>query len=113
MELEAGYRGSGDATLARHYQVIWLLAQGRTCPEVAGLTSVPRIRMSAARIRRREVRPGVALALVALGAWTDIVVGRPLDLAGDAVRRERGEHVGDELVSRTLLPGGGTGFKST
>ena len=38
-ELQAGYRGSGDATLARHYQVIWLLAQGRTCPEVAGLTS--------------------------------------------------------------------------
>jgi transposase len=38
-ELQAGYRGSGDGTLARHYQVIWLLAQGRTCPEVAGLTS--------------------------------------------------------------------------
>ncbi len=38
-ELQAGYRGSEDATLARHYQVIWLLAQGRTCPEVAGLTS--------------------------------------------------------------------------
>jgi hypothetical protein len=26
-ELQAGYRGSGDATLARHYQVVWLLAQ--------------------------------------------------------------------------------------
>lgn len=38
-ELQAGYRGSDDATLARHYQVIWLLAQGRTCAEVAGLTS--------------------------------------------------------------------------
>lgn len=38
-ELQAGYRRSGNATLARHYQVIWLLAQGRTCPEVAGLTS--------------------------------------------------------------------------
>ena len=38
-ELQAGYRGSEDATLARHYQVIWLLAQGRACPEVAGLTS--------------------------------------------------------------------------
>ena len=24
-ELQAGYRGSGEATLARHYQVIWLL----------------------------------------------------------------------------------------
>jgi transposase len=38
-ELQAGYRGSGDATLARHFQVIWLLAQGRTCAEVAKLTS--------------------------------------------------------------------------
>jgi transposase len=38
-ELQAGYRRSEEATLARHYQVIWLLAQGRTCPEVAGLTS--------------------------------------------------------------------------
>ena len=38
-ELQAGYRRSEDATLARHYQVIWLLAQGRTCPEVAELTS--------------------------------------------------------------------------
>ena len=27
-ELQAGYRGSTDARLARHYQVIWLLAQG-------------------------------------------------------------------------------------
>lgn len=42
-ELQAGYRGSGDATLARHYQVIWLLAQGRTVTETARLTSfVPR-----------------------------------------------------------------------
>jgi len=40
--LQAGYRGSGDATLARHYQVIWLLAQGRSCAEVAGLTSFAR-----------------------------------------------------------------------
>jgi len=39
-ELQAGYRQSTDATLARHYQVIWLLAQGRTCPEVARLTSL-------------------------------------------------------------------------
>ena len=38
-ELQAGYRRSEDVTLARHYQVIWLLAQGRTCSEVAELTS--------------------------------------------------------------------------
>jgi transposase len=38
-ELQAGCRTSGDATLARHYQVIWLLAQGRSCVEAARLTS--------------------------------------------------------------------------
>ncbi len=27
-ELQAGYRMSGEARLGRHYQVIWLLAQG-------------------------------------------------------------------------------------
>lgn len=42
-ELQAGYRGSKDATLARHYQVVWLLAQGRTVAETARLTGfVPR-----------------------------------------------------------------------
>jgi transposase len=41
-ELQAGWRGSGDATLARHYQVIWLLAQGRSSAEVAGLTGFAR-----------------------------------------------------------------------
>ncbi len=42
-ELQAGYRGSKEATLARHYQVIWLLAQGRTVGETAELTGfVPR-----------------------------------------------------------------------
>jgi transposase len=41
-ELQAGYRRSGDATLARHYQVIWLLAQGRSCAETAALTGFAR-----------------------------------------------------------------------
>ena len=42
-ELRAGWRGSRDATLARHYQVVWLLAQGRTVTETARLTGfVPR-----------------------------------------------------------------------
>ena len=41
-ELQAGYRTSGDAKLARHYQVIWLLAQGRSCAEVAQLSSLAR-----------------------------------------------------------------------
>jgi transposase len=33
-ELEARYRAARDATKARHYQAIWLLAQGRTFLEV-------------------------------------------------------------------------------
>ncbi len=42
-ELEARYRAARDATEARHYQAIWLLAQGRTFLEVAGvLAFVPR-----------------------------------------------------------------------
>ncbi len=42
-ELQAGYCGSKEAALARHYQVIWLLAQGRTVAETAQLTGfVPR-----------------------------------------------------------------------
>ena len=41
-ELQAVYRRSGDATLARHYQVIWLLAQGRSCAETAALTGFAR-----------------------------------------------------------------------
>jgi transposase len=42
-ELQGGYRGSKDAVLARHFQVIWLLAQGRTVAETARLTGfVPR-----------------------------------------------------------------------
>jgi transposase len=42
-ELQAGYRGSKDARLARHWQVIWLLAEGHTVRETARLTGfVPR-----------------------------------------------------------------------
>lgn len=41
-ELQAGYRASGDATLVRHYQVVWLLAQGRSCAETARLTGFAR-----------------------------------------------------------------------
>ena len=41
--LEARYRAARDVTEARHYQVIWLLAQGRTFLEVAEvLAFVPR-----------------------------------------------------------------------
>ncbi len=41
-ELQAGWRESKEATLARHYQVIWLLAEGRSCAEVARLTGFVR-----------------------------------------------------------------------
>jgi transposase len=41
-ELQAGYRSSRDVTLARHYQVIWLLAQGRSVTETAKLTGFAR-----------------------------------------------------------------------
>ena len=41
--LEARYRAARDATEARHYQAIWLLAEGRTVLEVAEvLAFVPR-----------------------------------------------------------------------
>jgi hypothetical protein len=43
-ELQTGYRASKEAMRARHYQVIWLLAQGRTVAETAPLTGfVPRL----------------------------------------------------------------------
>ena len=42
-ELEARHRAAQDATTARHFQAIWLLAQGRTVLEVAEvLAFVPR-----------------------------------------------------------------------
>src|SRR5215213_6482382 len=42
-ELEARYRAARDATEARHYQAIWLLARGRTVLEAAEvLAFVPR-----------------------------------------------------------------------
>src|SRR5215210_512161 len=42
-ELEARYRAAPDVTEARHFQAIWLLAQGRPVPEVSEvLAFVPR-----------------------------------------------------------------------
>ncbi len=38
-ELERHYRAAKDATAARHYQAIWLLAKGHRVPEVAEMTS--------------------------------------------------------------------------
>ena len=42
-DLEAGFRSERDPTAVRHFQVIWLLAQGHTIADVAAVTSfVPR-----------------------------------------------------------------------
>jgi transposase len=41
-ELHARYRGSKEAMQARHFQVIWLLAQGHTVAETARLTGFVR-----------------------------------------------------------------------
>jgi transposase len=38
-ELEERYRSSEGVTTARHYQTIWLLAQGHTVPEVSATMS--------------------------------------------------------------------------
>ena len=56
-ELQAGYRTSGDAKLARHYQVIWLLAQGRSCAEVAQLTSLARRWVERLLVRYNQFGP--------------------------------------------------------
>ena len=41
-EVQAGYRTSADGKLARRDRVIWLLARGRSCAEVAQLWSLAR-----------------------------------------------------------------------
>jgi len=38
-ELEERYRSSEAVTTARHYQTIWLLAQGHTIPQVSATMS--------------------------------------------------------------------------
>lgn len=38
-ELKRHTRAAKEATAARHYQAIWLLAKGHTVPEVAAMTS--------------------------------------------------------------------------
>ena len=56
-ELQAGYRGSKDATLARHYQVIWLLARGHTVAETAQLTGFVRRWVEELRVRYNRFGP--------------------------------------------------------
>ena len=108
-ELQAGYRGGGDATLARHYQTIWLLKQGRTIAEVAALTSFARrwieqllarynasgpasLAETAARQRRQADAADAGGAGAAAGAGAQAAGGR----RGLELRQGRG------------FPGGGT-----
>src|ERR687894_3013287 len=91
-ELEARYRAARDATEARHYQAIWLLAQGRTFLEVAGvLAFVPRwVEQLAARYnafgpealgdqRRRNGRAATLLTAEALSALAERLKEPPED----------------------------------
>ncbi len=53
-ELEQRYRTAQDATEARHTQAIWLLAQGRSVLEVAGvLAFAPAVGGEAGRALQR------------------------------------------------------------
>src|SRR3982751_1390992 len=81
-ELEARYRAARDVTEARHFQAIWLLAQGRTVLEVSEvLAFVPRwVTQLAARYnasgpealgdrRRRNGKAATLLTAAVLSAW--------------------------------------------
>src|ERR687890_2754413 len=91
-ELEARYRAAQDVTEARHFQAIWLLAQGRTVLEVAEvLAFVPRwVTQLAARYnasgpgalgdaRRRNGKPASLLTGEVLSALAQRVRTPPED----------------------------------
>jgi transposase len=91
-DLEARYRAARDVTEARHFQAIWLLAQGRTVLEVAEvLAFVPRwVTQLAARYnacgpealgdrRRRNGRAASLLTEAVLAALAERVRTPPGD----------------------------------
>ena len=91
-ELEARYRAAQDVTTARHFQALWLLAQGRTVLEVAEvLAFVPRwVTQLAARYnasgpaalgdrRRHNGRAASLLTEEVLSALAERVMAPPED----------------------------------
>ena len=60
--LRAGYRESKDVTLARHSQVIWLLAQGQTVAETARLTGLGSRWVEERLVRYNQFGPSSARA---------------------------------------------------
>ena len=61
-ELERRYRAAEDVTEARHLQAVWLLAQGRTMLDVAGVlafTPCSGTSTGAAQAAAPELVPGV------------------------------------------------------
>ncbi len=113
-ELEARYRAARDATEARHYQAIWLLAQGRTFLEVAEvLAFVPRwVEQLAARYnafgpealgdqRRRNGRAATLLTEEVLFALAERVQAPPEEggvWSGPKVAAWMARHLGLQTV---------------
>ena len=113
-ELEARYRAARDATEARHFQAIWLLAQGRTFVEVAEvLAFVPRwVEELAQRYnasgpealgdqRRRNGRAASLLTEAVLSALAERVQAPPEDggvWSGPKVAAWMARHLGLERV---------------
>src|SRR5215204_2931938 len=113
-ELEVRYRAARDATEARHFQAIWLLAQGRSFVEVAEvLAFVPRwVEELAARYnafgpaalgdqRRRNGRTASLLTEDVLAALAERVRTPPEDgglWSGPKVAAWMARHLGLERV---------------
>ncbi len=113
-ELEARYRAARDVTEARHFQAIWLLAQGRTVLEVSEvLAFVPRwVTQLAARYnasgpaalgdqRRRNGRPASLLTPELLAALAERLQRPPEDggvWSGPKVAAWMARHLGRVAV---------------
>ena len=119
-ELEARYRAARDATEARHFQAIWLLAQGRTVLEVSEvLAFVPRrVTQLAARYnasgpgalgdrRRRNGRPASLLTPELLAALARRLKRPPEDGGGWSGPRSRPGWRGTSGCKRCTRSGAG------